>query len=167
MMSSVDFTAFPRAGFMRRLGAWIYDALLAIAVYMVAGAIGFGLFQLGATLGLVNMNGHQHLIDVQQSSYFYSALIYGWNIFWVIYFFLFFWARSGQTLGMKAWRLRLQHLDGQLINKKLGLIRIIYSLFGLGNIWLFIEWKHKLSLQDKLTNTEIVVLSLAANKAKI
>ncbi|MDO6428688.1 RDD family protein [Thalassotalea sp. 1_MG-2023] len=167
MMSSVDFTVFPRAGFMRRFGAWVYDALLAIAVYMVAGAIGFGLFKIAATLGLVNMNGHQHLIDVQQSSYLYSALIYGWNFSWVIYFFLFFWARSGQTLGMKAWRLRLQHLDGQLINKKLGLIRIIYSIFGLGNIWLFIEWKHKLSLQDKLTNTEIVVLSLAANKAKI
>ncbi|WP_286233702.1 RDD family protein [Thalassotalea sediminis] len=166
-MSSVDFTQFPRAGFMRRLGAWIYDALLAAAVYMVAGAIGFGLFAVFAKVGLVDMGDHQHLIDVQQSSFFYSAIIYAWNIFWVVYFFLFFWSRSGQTLGMKAWRLRLQHFDGSLISKKTGLKRILPALGGLGSLWVLFQWKQKLSLQDRLTETEVVVLSLTANKAKI
>lgn len=166
-MSTFDFSHFPRAGFFRRLGAWIYDALLAVAVYMVAGAISFLFFGLLFDSGIINTHGFEHASDLKDASLIHTIWIDGFAFSWVAYFFLFFWARSGQTLGMKAWKLRLQHLDGTLINKKTGIIRILYSLFGLGNFWLFIEWKHKLSLQDKLTNTEIVILSLEANKAKI
>lgn len=166
-MSSVDFTVFPRAGFFRRLAAWVYDALLAVAVYMVAGAISFGLFGLAAQIGLVDMGQHQHLIDVKHSSIIYQILIDGWSLAWVAFFFVFFWARSGQTLGMKSWRLRVQHLDGSLLSRKTGLKRLMFSLLGLGNFWLFVEWRHKLSLQDKLTDSEMVVISLEANKAKI
>lgn len=166
-MSSFDFTTFPRAGFFRRIASWVYDLLLAIAVYMVAGAFGFLIFAVFAYFGLVDMNGHQHLIEAQQSSLLYSSTIYLWNISWVSYFFIFFWAKSGQTLGMKAWKLRLQNHDGSLIDKKTGLLRLLPTLLGLGNLWLLIDWKSKLSLQDKLTNTEVVVLSLEANRGRL
>lgn len=43
-MLNSEHANFPRAGFFRRLGAAIYDLLLALAVYMFAGAIGFGIF---------------------------------------------------------------------------------------------------------------------------
>lgn len=157
---------YPRAGFRRRFASWIYDVLLAIAVYMVAGAVGFGLFALANTFGFIDMNGHQHLIEVQQSSVLYSALIYTWNLCWVGYFFIYFWARSGQTLGMRAWRLRVQNTDGTLINKATGLKRLLPTLLGLGNLTVIFDRKNKLSLQDRLTNTEVVVLSLAENKGK-
>ena len=166
-MSAVDYTNFPRAGFMRRFASWIYDVLLACAVYMVAGAMGFLIFYLFAYYGFVDMNGHQHLIDVQQSSLLYSVLIYSWSMAWVGYFFVFFWAKSGQTLGMKAWRLRVQNNDGSLLSKKQGVLRLMPTLFGIGNFWLFFNWKNKLSLQDKLTNTEVVILSLAVNKGRL
>lgn len=166
-MSTFDFTSFPRASIIRRIASWVYDVLLSIAIYMVAGAVGFLIFAVFAYFGLVDMNGHQHLIEAQQSSVLYSALIYSWNIAWVSYFFIFFWAKSGQTLGMKAWRLRVQNQDGTLISKTTGAKRLIPTLLGLGNLWLLIDWKNKLSLQDKLTNTEVVVLSLEANRGRL
>lgn len=166
-MPTFDFTSFPRAGFIRRFASWVYDVLLAIAIYMVAGAIGFLIFAVFAYFGLVDMNGHQHLIDAQQSSFLYSTLIYAWNMAWVSYFFIFFWAKSGQTLGMKAWRLRVQNQDGSLINKKTGLKRLLPTLMGFGNLLLFFNWKNKLSLQDKVTNTEVVVLTLEANRGRL
>lgn len=166
-MSTFDFTTFPRAGLFRRLASWIYDLLLAMAVYMVAGAAGFAIFAIFAYLGLVDMNGAKHLIEVQQSSFLYSSLIYLWNLSWVAYFFIFFWVKSGQTLGMKAWRLRLQNLDGTLISRKTALVRLLPTLLGLGNFWLLIDGKNKQSLQDKVSNTEVVLLTLEANRGRL
>lgn len=166
-MSTFDFTTFPRAGLFRRLASWIYDFLLAMAVYMVAGAVGFGIFAIFAYLGLVDMNGSKHLIEVQQSSFLYSSLIYLWNLSWVAYFFIFFWMKSGQTLGMKAWRLRLQNPDGTLISRKTALVRLLPTLLGLGNFWLLIDGKNKQSLQDKVSNTEVVLLTLEANRGRL
>jgi len=158
---------FPRAGFRRRLASWVYDVLVAIAVYMAAGAASFLIFATSAYFGLVDMDGHEHLIDAQKSSLVYSILIYGWNLAWLSYFFVYFWAKSGQTLGMKAWRLKLQNQDGSLINKKTGVLRLLPTCLGLGNLAVIFDRKNKLSLQDRLTKTEVVVLSLEANRGRL
>ena len=166
-MSDNQLEHFPRAGFRRRFGSWIYDFLIAFAVYMVAGAISFLFFNLLIKYEMISMNGFEHAIDLQRSSMLYSVLIYGWNIAWVSFFFVYFWAKSGQTLGMKAWRLRLQNQDGTRITKTTGLKRLLPTLLGLGNLTVIFDRKYKLSLQDKLTNTEVVVLSLAENKGRL
>lgn len=158
---------FPRSGFRRRLGSWIYDFLISIAVYMLAGAISFLLFNLLIKVGVIDMQGHEHVIDLQRSSILYSVLIYGWNLCWVGFFFVFFWAKSGQTIGMRAWRLRLQNQDGTRITKSTGLKRLLPTLFGLGNLIVIFDRKNKLSLQDRLTDTEVVVLSLEANRGRL
>ncbi len=165
-MSPINYSQFPRAGFIRRLASWVYDFLLAFAVYMVAGAVSFGMFGAMTHWGFIEMNGHQHLIDVQQNSLLYSVLIYGWNICWVGYFFVYFWARSGQTLGMKAWRLRVQNQDGTLISKTTGVKRLLPTLLGLGNLAVIVDRKNKLSLQDRITHTEVVLLPLEVNKGR-
>lgn len=154
---------FPRASFIRRLGSWLYDALLSIAVWMFAGAISFSIFGVLFDQGIIENQGFKHAIELQQSSIIYSICIYGWNFAWVSYFFVYFWARSGQTLGMRAWRLRVQNQSGGLISKKTGLKRILPTLLGLGNLWVLFS-PSKLSLQDKVTHTEVVLLSLEANK---
>jgi len=166
-MTTLSTEIFPRAGFRRRFGSWIYDFLLSFAVYMLAGAIAFLFFNICIKFGLIAMDGFEHAIDLQQASPLYSGLIYAWNIIWVGFFFIFFWARSGQTLGMKAWRLRVQNTDGSLINQTTGLKRLLPTLLGLGNLTVIFDRKSKLSLQDRLTNTEVVVLSLEANKGRL
>jgi len=166
-MKASPIEKFPRAGFRRRFGSWVYDFLLSFAVYMVAGALAFLIFNVLIKFGLIDMNGYEHAIDLQQSSLLYSGLIYAWNIAWVSFFFIFFWTKSGQTLGMRAWRLRLQNRDGSLITKSIGLKRLLPTLLGLGNLTLLFDRKNRLSLQDRLTNTEVVVLSLEANKGRL
>jgi len=166
-MTSTSSNEFPRAGFRRRFGSWVYDVLIAIAVYMVAGAVSFFLFNLFIRFGAIDMQGFEHSIDLQRSSLLFSILIYGWNIAWVCFFFVFFWEKSGQTLGMKAWRLRLQNQDGTRINIITGIKRLLPTLLGLGNLVVIFDRKNKLSLQDRVTNTEVVVLSLEANKGRL
>jgi len=158
---------FPRAGFMRRFGGWVYDVLLAIAVYMTAGAVSFLIFGMLVKYGVLSMQGYDHLIDLQQNSIIYSVLIYGWNFGWVAFFFVWFWSKSGQTLGMRAWRLRVQNQDGTLISKKTAIKRLLPTLLGLGNLRVLLDRKSKLSLQDKLTDTEVVTLSKEANRRRL
>jgi uncharacterized RDD family membrane protein YckC len=156
--------SFPRAGFRRRFGSWVYDLLLSIAVYMVAGAVSFAIFAGLANLGIVDTGNETHLINVMQNSFFYTFVNELWKFFWVAFFFVWFWTRTGQTLGMRAWRLRVQNSDASLISKKIAIKRLLPTLLGLGNLTVIFDRKNKLSLQDRLTNTEVVVLSLEANK---
>ena len=167
MITSINYNNFPRAGFRRRMASWMYDFLTGVAVYMVAGAISFGLFSLAAQYGFIDMGEHKHLIDVQQNSLLYSGLVYGWNVFWVALFFVWFWSRSGQTIGMKAWRLRLQNHDGSLISKTTGIKRLIPTLVGFGNFAVLFDRKNKLSLQDRLTKTEVVLLTIEASRERL
>jgi uncharacterized RDD family membrane protein YckC len=90
-----------------------------------------------------------------------------WKLVWVSFFFVYFWEKSGQTLGMKAWRLRLQNQDGTRINIMTGIKRLLPTLLGLGTLLVLFDRKNKLSLQDRLTNTEVVFLSLEANKGRL
>ncbi|WP_371186654.1 RDD family protein [Thalassotalea maritima] len=158
---------FPRAGFRRRLGSYIYDVLLAFAVYMLAGFISFAAFGVLFDQQIIATKGHQHAIDLMQSSWFYTSLNELWKLFWVSFFFVYFWSKSGQTIGMRAWRLRVQNQDQTLISKATGFKRLAFTLFGLGNLWVLFDRKNKLSLQDRMTNTEVVVLSVAANRDKL
>ena len=83
------------------------------------------------------------------------------------FFFVWFWSRSGQTIGMKAWRLRVQNQDGTRMSKTTAIARLLPTLLGLGNIMVLFDRNNKLSLQDKITNTEVVVLSLEENKGRL
>ena len=158
---------FPRAGFRRRFASWIYDLLIAVAVYMVSGAVSFLLITMVLYFGLIDMQGHEHVVDRISNTPWLLALNELWKLCWVGFFFVWFWSRSGQTLGMKAWRLRVQNLDGSLISKKTGAKRLLPTLLGLGNLRVIFDRKNKLSLQDKLTDTEVVVLSLEANRGRL
>ncbi len=140
-----------RAGVLRRLGALVYDGLLAMAISMAYGGltvyVRYGL--LGDTLapGEKAQSGSAEFIGM---------------VIVVSAFFCFFWHRAGQTLGMRAWRLRLQQKDGRLPNWKQCILRAAiapYSiaLFGVGYLWCFID-KEGDAAHDKLGGLEVVVL---------
>jgi uncharacterized RDD family membrane protein YckC len=164
-MSSVS--NFPRAGFRRRFASWIYDLLLAIAVYMTSGAFSFLLMYLALYFGIYDMQGYEHFTDTISNTAWLKWPNEFWKLAWVSFFFIWFWSKTGQTLGMKAWRLRVQNQDGSLISKITGLKRLPLTLLGLGNITVIFDRKNKLSLQDRFTKTEVVVLTLEANRGRL
>jgi uncharacterized RDD family membrane protein YckC len=80
---------------------------------------------------------------------------------WVI-FFSWFWRKQGQTLGMQAWRLKVESQDGSTITIKQCALRLAgaalsIGLFGLGYWWIWID-KDGLSWPDRLSGTQVVLL---------
>ncbi len=158
---------FPRAGFRRRFGSWVYDLLLIVAIFMLSGYVCVALFTALDYFELIAIARSGFGIDWANTHLAYKIAFNSWCLTWVCCFFLYFWSRKGQTLGMRAWRLRIQNRDGSLISVPTGMKRFLPSLLGLGNIVVIFDRKNKLSLADRFTNTEVVVLSLEANRGRL
>lgn len=151
---------FPSAGFGRRFAAWVYDLLVAVAIIMLATALALGFAAILTALGVVTLaEGEDHAAWLNRSPLFaiyivlMLALFFGW-----------FWWRSGQTIGMRAWRLKLQQRDGSRLTKKQTAIRLLTCIFGLGNLWVLVDWKQHRAWHDYAAGTDVVVLSKEANQ---
>ena len=156
---------FPRAGFMRRLAAMVYDALVAVAVGMVAALFLLVIFTICHTNGLIGQQ-YEHFSDFMQASTIYTTILQIWVGAWVLGFFMWFWAKGGQTIGMRAWRMRIfSTVEAPMTFGRLCL-RLVSALGGLGTLLVLIDFKHKQSLQDRLAKTEILVLTKDANDHK-
>ncbi|MCY7296696.1 RDD family protein [Alteromonas sp. a30] len=157
---------FPRAGFLRRLAAMIYDLLVAVAVGMVAAMVMILTLVVLFQTQVLDMGQYQHLSELIQGSLLYRSVIQVWVAIWVLGFFLWFWRNGGQTIGMRAWRMRLFSTDDQPFTYKRALFRVICSLGGIGTLLVLFDFKNKQSLQDRLAHTEMLVLTKSANDHK-
>jgi len=84
----------------------------------------------------------------------------GWWACLVGYYYIC-WRKQGQTLGMKAWRLRLQQADGYLASPQQCILRSLLAplslaFLGIGYLWCLLP--NKVCLHDLLTETQVVVL---------
>lgn len=165
-MENTSNESFPRAGFRRRFGSWVYDLLIIIAIFMLSGYVCVALFVLLDYTGLISIVRQGFDIDWNASHVMYRIALNSWGVAWICGFFVYFWSIKGQTLGMRAWRLRVQNRDGSLISLMTSIKRLMLTLLGLGNITVLFDRKNKLSLQDRLTQTEVVVLTLEANRGQ-
>lgn len=102
----------------RCLFASLYDALVLLAICLFAMAI-------------ITPFIDRHNATHQILSAIYLLLI-------ICSFYLWFWTHGGQTIGMRAWRLKLQTTDGHSINLPMGLFRIITALPPWSGLGLFI-----------------------------
>jgi uncharacterized RDD family membrane protein YckC len=89
------------AGTFRRLAAGVYDGLLILAVLMISTAI----------LQALNHGEAITYRSVGAWEYVYRAVLAAA----VATYFGIAWTRRGQTLGMKAWSLRVERTDGALL----------------------------------------------------
>ncbi|WFM71770.1 RDD family protein [Halomonas sp. CKK8] len=140
------------AGLGRRLGAMLYDGLLVLAIWIVMVSAHLAVVRLVLEVpaeqvgtGLVQVLSLRLLLAV-------TAFV----------FFAFFWTRGGMTLGMQAWRLRVQTLDGCSITGFQALQRFLVAgislaAFGLGYLWILVDGE-KRSWPDIASGTRVVVL---------
>ena len=140
--------SLPSAGVLRRLGAMFYDLLLVIAVMMVVTAV------------LLPLTGGEAITNERLGAWEYAYRLLLLAI--VILFFGMFWTRRGQTLGMQAWRLRIQREDGGQLGwldvfKRLGAATVSLCLAGIGYWWIWID-RDRLAWPDRWTRTRVVVL---------
>jgi len=155
-----------RAGFIRRLLAMVYDTLVATAVGMCAAMVMIVTLVVMLKNGTLDLQGYAEPADLIQASFGYKLLIQTWVGLWIAGFFLWFWRRGGQTLGMRAWRLRIYSTVEEPMTWPRLFIRLFASLGGLGTLLVLFDFKNKQSLQDRLAKTEVLKLSKEANDHK-
>lgn len=135
--------AAPMAGVWRRLAAGFYDLLLLAAVWMLV------------TLIVIVLRGGE---AISPGSLPYQLLLF----IVAAAFFISSWARGGQTLGMRAWRIRLEKRSGAAIDLRTGLLRFAAGLLtvlscGAGLLWLLVD-RDRLTWHDRLAGTRVVLL---------
>lgn len=150
------FADAPRAGLIRRLAAMLYDWLILAALWMLAMAVALIAVALLNATGLISLAAYTDHADfiARHKIWFqlYSAGCFIW-------FYLYFWVKGGQTIGMRAWRMLLVQQNGQPLTLKQATLRLLTALFGLGNLWLWLRWGKGLALQDQLTGSKVIILT--------
>ena len=127
------------ASLLRRLGAMLYDSLVVLAIWLITLLI------------LVSIRGVAVTGPLVPSLLFIETYL----------FFAYFWLRRGETLGMLAWRLRLQPIAGagaptlgqmtrRFIGAGLGL-----AACGLGYLWILFDRQSR-SWSDLMSNTQVL-----------
>lgn len=144
------------AGFLRRLAALLYDALIIIAIEMIAVGIIIATMEALLSQGLINYGGYLDASDLLNHHPVWSVLFHAYIVIVWGGFLSFFWMR-GQTLGMRAWKLRVQNENGSHISFFQSLVRIVTSLFGLGNLFVLFD-SDKRALQDMWAKCQVIHL---------
>jgi uncharacterized RDD family membrane protein YckC len=129
------------APFLVRIAAMIYESLLVTAVLFVAS------FIIIPVVGEMQTAWQRHLFQL----YIVGVLFA---------YFSAFWLRSGQTLAMKTWRIRLVDRNGGRITFRQALLRFFLALFGLmlggiGFWWALVD-RDRQFLHDRIAGTRLV-----------
>jgi uncharacterized RDD family membrane protein YckC len=75
-------------------------------------------------------------------------------------YFVWCWHRSGQTLAMQTWKIKLVGNDGHLLSLKIAIARYLLAslgllLIGLGFLWVLVD-RDRLFLHDRLLKNKII-----------
>ena len=123
-----DNTAATPASLWLRLLASIYDLLPLLGLWFFAGAVALGLS--GGTL-----EAHADLRKILT-----QALVLAFTAG----YFVVSWTQGGQTIGMRAWRLRVMRADGACVDWPQALLRfgialISFAALGGGFLWALLD----------------------------
>lgn len=137
--------SLPRPGLWRNLLAMIYDAFLVAPLLMANAFVLVALF--GPTDDASVATVPAWLMQ------FSCALI-------IIGFFSLFWCKSGQSLGMQAWRIKLVRGDGGPVGLGRAVVRCLGAAMslapaGLGYWWSLVD-RDGLRWHDRLSDTRLL-----------
>ena len=131
----------------RRLTAMLYDTFLVIALAGVVNALALGVV-VRAT------GGEQQVLN--------AHVVQILTVLSTVGFFSVFWLKSGQTLGMQAWRIRLVDFEGNPPTAGKAIVRCLgaflsFASLGLGYLWCLVD-HNKRYWHDYLSRTELILL---------
>ena len=109
-----------------RLGAAVYDLFPLIALWMLTAAI-----FLFAARGSV---------DVAHPPFAYHFALQLALLAVTAAYFVVSWTRGGQTIGMRAWRLRVVRADGTPLDTRQAIVRFLVSVISLAAVGLGFWW---------------------------
>jgi uncharacterized RDD family membrane protein YckC len=126
-----------------RLASLLYESVLLVPVLFVA-ALPF------------------LLLTHDAASRWMKPLFQLWLLAVLGLYFGYCWVKGGQTLAMKAWRIRVQRADGAALSWRQALLRFVLACWtlapaGLGLLWALVD-RDRQFLHDRLAGTRIVRL---------
>lgn len=134
---------------LRRFGAMLYDLLIVIALLMILTAL------------FLPLTGGEAITAARFGAleYVYRSVL----LLVIVLFFGGFWTRRGQTLGMAAWRLKVEREDGGPITwtqalQRLAGAAVSLAALGLGYFWIWID-RDRLTWHDRWSRTRVRVLA--------
>ena len=138
--------ALLEAPLKRRAASLFYEALLLTAVLWCA------------SLPLTVIQARFGVVPLRLVYQLYLCVVAG-------IYFVWHWTRSGQTLAMKTWRVKLVSRSGRSITVRQALLRYVgavlgLSLFGVGFLWALVD-RDRAFLHDRLAGTRIVSTAAA------
>jgi uncharacterized RDD family membrane protein YckC len=76
-------------------------------------------------------------------------------------YYVWCWHKSGQTLAMQTWRLKVLNQEAHLLSVNMAIVRYALAtlslmLFGLGFLWAIVDKEH-LFLHDRLLKNKLVL----------
>jgi len=141
-----DISQARTLGVFRRLAALLYDLLLLCSVLMIA--VTFLIVPYEFVAGVPFPHDEQ----------FHRFGLRLYLVTTIALFFIFFWVRGGQTLGMRAWHLRLVREDGSPLKPDDALMRLVWATLclapaGAGLLWMLFD-RDRLTCYDRLSRTK-------------
>ena len=148
------------ASLWRRLAAMFYDSFLIMAIWMVVAFIVLSLF------GIDNartVEGDTVTLDPLYKNILFAAMLFS---AWA--FYGWFWTHSGQTLGMQAWRIRVENADGSRISIGQSVIRFFVAIpsllvLGLGYLCMLADTNRQ-TLPDRFSHSRVVKVPPMENR---
>jgi uncharacterized RDD family membrane protein YckC len=152
-MSEESNDQLSKASLPRRLAAVFYDGLLCIALMLVTTGIYMAIAQ-----GVIGEDTYKQMNDSGQT--LHDPLLSSVLFITLFFFFGYFWTRTGQTLGMQVWHIRVQAQSQHLMSWNQALLRFFVAFisaaaFGLGFLWMLFD-KHGRTWQCIASDSEVV-----------
>ncbi|MDX1589352.1 MAG: RDD family protein [Oleiphilaceae bacterium] len=152
-----DPHSLPSAPLGRRLAAMLYDGMLCLAMLIVVTGLYTLVTQQLINAGLVPERAG-NVMEASEIGFnpVLFLLLFG-SVFW---FFGYFWTRTGQTIGMQTWLIRVQNADGSRITLLQVFMRLLLGIaswlaVGIGYIWVLFD-KNKLTWTDRFSDSVTV-----------
>ncbi|MEZ8144606.1 hypothetical protein A1OO_21825 [Enterovibrio norvegicus FF-33] len=152
--SSVQFSVPKGASFFRRMGAWLYDLLVLVAVEMLAIGLVVGGFAIAMQFGL-SIEGYVDVGDYLTRNPMISPFFTLYVFAIAAGFYGYFWSKAGQTVGMKAWKLKLVSEFGGNLTFTQALIRMATACLGAGNLFTLFDRNNR-AFQDHFSNSQML-----------
>lgn len=128
-------------GLLRRLGGMLYDGLTLVALWLLASAVFTSLY------GVADQGWSRLLLQ-------------GFSLLVISSYFLWCWTHGGQTLAMRAWRLKVVYANGMPLTLLGALLRFLLAAAGLlaggAGLWWALLDRDGQFMHDRLAKTRLI-----------
>jgi uncharacterized RDD family membrane protein YckC len=148
LQTPVSDAAVTPAPLWRRFASMLYDLLPLLGLWMVAGGLWVLAFHRG--------------YDPRHPGVAMRGLLDAWLLLVTAAYFVVSWTRVGQTIGMRAWKLKLVRCDGGLLGWRAAALRFVLASLSLallgGGFWYACFDAERRTWHDRVCGTRMLRL---------